>query len=202
MPDKSKRETAEAAEISRLTDRIIAASSEIHRTLGPGLLESAYEECLCYELTQSRTPFQRQVPLPLPYKGLKLDCGYRLDFLVGDAVIVEIKAIDELWPIHSAQLLTYLKALNQPIGLLINFNAPILKKGLRRIANHYVEPSAEPLISASSALEKPTADVGHRENAETSISQKTLRLPQRLSVSAVNSPPRVNPTPAPTRRPH
>jgi GxxExxY protein len=189
MPDKPKPESAEGAEINRLTDRIIAASIEIHRTLGPGLLESAYEECLCYELTQSRTPFQRQVPLPLQYKGLNLDCGYRLDLLVGDAVIVEIKSVDELLPIHSAQLLTYLKALNKQIGLLINFNVPILKKGLKRIANHYVEPP-KPLVSASSALEKPTAEVGLRESTGTLISPESPRLPQRLCVSAVNRRPR------------
>jgi GxxExxY protein len=187
MPDKSKPESAEGAEINRLTDRIIAASIEIHRHLGPGLLESAYEECLCYELSRERIRFARQVPVPIRYKGLSLDCSYRLDLLVEDSVIVEIKAIDELLPIHSAQLLTYLKAANKRIGLLINFNVPVLKKGLKRLANRFTEFSPEPINSASSALANPTAETQSRgENAESLISKETLRLPQRLSVSAVN----------------
>src|SRR5437016_2583179 len=107
MQEKAKPEIAEGAEINRLTQQIIASAIEIHRRLGPGLLESAYEECLCYELSQAGIRFRRQVPLPIQYKGLKLDCSYRLDFLVEDLVIVEIKCVDELARIHSAQLLTY-----------------------------------------------------------------------------------------------
>src|SRR5947199_6259703 len=113
MQGKSKPESAEGAEINRLTDRVIAASIDIHRHLGLGLLESAYEECFCYELSRAGIRFLRQVPLPIQYKGLKLDCSYRLDFLIEDAVIVEIKSVDLLLPIHSAQLLTYLKAANK-----------------------------------------------------------------------------------------
>ncbi|HTP36603.1 MAG TPA: GxxExxY protein [Candidatus Acidoferrales bacterium] len=138
----------ERAEINRLTDRIIAAAIEIHKHLGPGLLESAYEECLCYELSQAGIHFRRQVPLPIQYKGLKLDCSYRLELLVEDLVIVEIKSVNELLPIHSAQLLTYLKAADKQIGLLINFNVPALKQGLKRIANGYTESSSEPNISS------------------------------------------------------
>ena len=132
--------TAEVAE-NTVTDRIIGGAIEVHRHLGPGLLESAYEECLCYELNQAGLSFQRQVATPVNYKGLKLDCAYRLDLVVEGSVIVEIKAIDALIPIHSSQLLTYLKSLNMQVGLLINFNVPVLKHGLKRIVNRYAGPS-------------------------------------------------------------
>lgn len=100
--------------------------------LGPGLLESAYEECLCRELSLRDIPFGRQKPLAVEYKGCKLDCGYRLDLLVAEAVVVEIKACQAIEPIHEAQLLTYLKLGRWKIGLLINFNVPVLKEGIRR----------------------------------------------------------------------
>jgi len=118
--------------INQITGAIIGAAIEVHRALRPGLLESAYEECLCRELTLQRIPFERQRPLPLTYKGLRLDCGYRLDLLVADAVVVEIKAVDTLLPIHEAQLLTYLRLGGWKVGLLINFNVPVLKQGIRR----------------------------------------------------------------------
>lgn len=105
----------------------------MHRALGPGLLESAYEECLCRELTLRQLPFERQWPLPLVYKGLRLDCGYRLDLVVDNAIIVEIKAVESLQPIHDAQLLTYLRLGGWQVGLLINFNVPVLKQGIRRL---------------------------------------------------------------------
>jgi GxxExxY protein len=104
----------------------------VHRALGPGLLESAYEECLCHELTLRRLAFERQKPLPVEYKGTKLDCGYRLDLLVEALVVVEIKAVEVIQPIHEAQLLTYLKLGGWKLGLLINFNVPFLKDGIRR----------------------------------------------------------------------
>ena len=100
-----------------LTEKIIGFAIEVHRHLGPGLLESAYEECLCYELTQNGHAFRRQVPLPVVYKGERLDCGYRLDLVVEDEVIVEIKAIEKLLPIHEAQLLSYLRLANKRVGL-------------------------------------------------------------------------------------
>src|SRR5580698_6758470 len=117
---KAEPEVAENA----VTDRIIGGAIEVHRHLGRGLLESAYEECLCYALSQAGLSFQRQVATPVNYKGLKLDCAYRIDLVVEDSVIVEIKAIDAPIPIHSSQLLTYLKSLNKHVGLLINFNVP------------------------------------------------------------------------------
>jgi GxxExxY protein len=106
---------------------------EVHREVGPGLLESAYEEALAYEFTQAGIPFERQRDMPLVYKGIKLDCGYRLDFLVADQLIIELKAVTELLPIHHAQLLTYLKLERRPLGLLINFNVPVLKDGVHRV---------------------------------------------------------------------
>lgn len=119
-------------ELNRITEQIIGAAIEVHKTLGPGLLESAYEECLCHELTLHGVSFQRQKPLPVEYKGVKLDCGYRLDLLVEGAVVVEIKAVEAIQPIHEAQLLTYLKLGRWKLGLLINFNVPVLKDGIRR----------------------------------------------------------------------
>ena len=113
--------------------QIVGAAIEVHRRLGPGLLESAYEECLCRELFLREVPFQRQVPLPLEYKGLKLDCSYRLDVVVGGLVVVEIKSVEGIDPIHEAQLLTYLRLSNLWLGLLINFNVPLLKSGVKRI---------------------------------------------------------------------
>ncbi|MEW6542165.1 MAG: GxxExxY protein [Nitrospirota bacterium] len=119
-------------ELNKRTEQIIGAAIEVHKSLGPGLLESAYEECLCYEMTLRKVRYERQRPLAVEYKGIKLDCGYRLDLLVENAVVVEIKAIESIEPIHEAQLLTYLKLGGWKLGLLINFNVPVLKDGIRR----------------------------------------------------------------------
>ena len=119
--------------INDVTQVVIGSAIEVHKALGPGLLESAYEECLCKELSLRQVPFEKQRPLPVEYKGLKLDCGYRLDLLVDNQVVVEIKSVDSLHPIHDAQLLTYLRLGGWKAGLLINFNAPILKQGIRRL---------------------------------------------------------------------
>lgn len=118
--------------LNQVTEQIIGAAIEVHRALGPGLLESAYEECLGHELSLRGIAFERQRALPVEYKGVKLDCGYRLDLLVGSAVVVELKAVSAIEPIHEAQLLTYLKLGGWKLGLLINFNVPILKDGIRR----------------------------------------------------------------------
>ncbi len=120
-------------DLNKITGEIIGASIEVHKALGPGLLESAYEECLCRELTLRSVRFERQSALPVEYKGVKLDCGYRIDLLAADAVVVEIKAVETIQPIHEAQLLTYLKLGGWKLGLLINFNVPVLKDGIRRI---------------------------------------------------------------------
>jgi GxxExxY protein len=116
-----------------LTNRVIGLAIGVHRELGPGLLESAYEECLCFELKQSGIAFGRQVPLPVVYKGIRLDCGYRLDVVVQNQLIVEIKSVDQLLSIHDAQLLTYLRLSGQKVGLLMNFNTVVLKDGIRRL---------------------------------------------------------------------
>jgi GxxExxY protein len=119
-------------EVNRVTEAIIGAAIEVHKTLGPGLLESAYEQCLCRELELRGITFKRQVLLPVAYKGIELDCGYRLDVLVEDQVVVEIKTVESLLPIHEAQLITHLKLGGWQVGLLINFNVPILKQGIVR----------------------------------------------------------------------
>ena len=118
-----------------LSNEIIGAAIEVHRNLGPGLLESAYEECLCYEFVNRGIKYERQKLLPVAYKGIKLDCGYRLDVVVNDLVVLELKAVDQIQPIHSAQLLTYLKLSNLKLGILINFNVTVLKSGIKRIVN-------------------------------------------------------------------
>ena len=124
-------------DINKLTGLVIGAAIEVHKALGPGLLESAYEECLCreLELELKGIPFERQKELPIEYRGAKLDCGYRLDIVVAGRLILELKACENLQPIHEAQLLTYLKLTGIKYGLLINFNVPVLKDGIRRIAN-------------------------------------------------------------------
>ena len=140
MQSNARTESAEGVDLNGITRGIIAAAIEVHRQLGPGLLESAYRECVCYELSQMGLAFTREVQLPLSYKGLKLDCSYRIDLLVEDEIVVELKSVEQTLPVHSAQLLTYLKAANKQVGLLINFNVPVLKDGIRRIVNHYTEP--------------------------------------------------------------
>jgi GxxExxY protein len=141
---QSKATTASASDLNGVTHGIIAAAIEVHRHLGPGLLESAYQECVCYELSRMGLAFTREVHLPLSYKGLQLDCSYRIDLLVEDAVLVELKSIEQILPIHSAQLLTYLRASHKPIGLLINFNVLVLKDGIRRVVNDYNESNRGP----------------------------------------------------------
>lgn len=112
-----------------LTESVIAAAIEVHRALGPGLRESAYEECLCHEFHLRGIRFERQVPLPVEYKGVKLDCGYRLDLSVENAVIIEIKCLEHILPVHEAQLLTYLKMTGKRVGLILNFNSSVLTRG-------------------------------------------------------------------------
>ena len=115
-----------------LTERIIGCAIEVHRALGPGLLESAYERCLAYELRQHGVQFRQQVTVPVDYKGIRIECGYRIDLLVDDAVILELKSVDQLAPVHEAQVLTYMKLARIRTGLLINFNKQRLIDGLRR----------------------------------------------------------------------
>lgn len=116
----------------KLTEIIIGCSIEVHKNLGPGLLESAYEECLFYELKKNGLKVERQKPIPVIYKEIKLDCGYRIDLLVENRIVVELKVVEEFNPVHEAQILTYMKFADKSIGLLINFNVTLLKNGLKR----------------------------------------------------------------------
>ena len=125
--------------INQLSSKIIGAAIEVHKTLGPGLLESAYEQCLCHELSIQGLLFEKQKPLSIDYKGQKLDCGYRLDVIVEKAVIIELKSCEKIEPIHKAQLLTYLKLSGLNLGLILNFNVSLMKDGIVRIVNELSE---------------------------------------------------------------
>jgi GxxExxY protein len=118
--------------LNRLSHVVIGCAIEVHRALGPGLLESAYEECLAHELKMASLHFERQKPVALRYKSLNLECGYRLDFLVEDKLVIELKSVEALLPIFEAQILTYMRLADKPLGLLMNFNAQVLKHGLKR----------------------------------------------------------------------
>ena len=115
-----------------LSNKVIGCAIAVHRELGPGLLESTYEQCLAYELNRAKIPFRLQVELPVQYQQIKLDCGYRIDLLVDDRLIAELKSVDQLLKIHEAQVLTYMKLAKVNVGLLINFNVELLKKGIKR----------------------------------------------------------------------
>ena len=118
--------------LNKLSYEVIGAALEVHRTLGPGLLESSYRKCLCRELAVRQVSYQKEWPLPLNYKGLRLDCGYRMDIVVARQIVVEVKSVEALAPIHDAQLLTYLRIGGYRLGLLINFNVVVLKNGIHR----------------------------------------------------------------------
>ncbi|HEV2118339.1 MAG TPA: GxxExxY protein [Terriglobales bacterium] len=137
----------EKDQLDQITRRIIGAAIEVHRALGPGLLESAYEACLAFELAEAKFKVERQKPLPIVYKEVTLDCGYRLDLLVEDRVVVEVKAVDEIAPIHTAQLLSYLRLLNKRVGLLINFHVRVLKDGITRVVNDF--PDAAKAVTST-----------------------------------------------------
>jgi GxxExxY protein len=140
----------EKDKLDLITRRIIGAAIEVHKALGPGLLESAYETCLAFELRESGFKVEQQLPLPVIYKNVKLDCGYRLDLVIEDSVILEIKAIQELAPIHDAQLLSYLRLSGKTVGLIINFHVRVLKDGLKRVVNEFPDSA----FSATSAVNK------------------------------------------------
>jgi GxxExxY protein len=136
------------------TDLVIGAIIEVHRHLGPGLLESAYEACLCRELSLRGLPFQRQRDLPMAYKGVLVDCGYRLDVVVREHSLLELKAVERLLPIHVAQVVTYLRLTRIPVGLLVTFNVRVLKQGLRRLWLPNLEPSLSPSLPVSSSRQR------------------------------------------------
>jgi len=134
---------AETQSLKQVTEKIIGGCIAIHKALGPCLLESVYEECLCHEMSLAGLKFERQKPLRISYRGIRLDCGYRLDLIVEDKVIVELKTVEALLPIHEAQLLTYLKLCDCSVGLLINFNVPVLVHCVKRIVNGYRDEVVE-----------------------------------------------------------
>jgi GxxExxY protein len=177
-----------------LTDKIIGAAIEVHRHLGPGLLEAVYEECLCYELSRMGLKFERQVHLPVNYKGIKFESAYKMDLVVEDTIVVEIKAIEDMLPVHSAQLLTYLHSSNKRVGLLINFNVPILKNGLKRIVNRYAGPRPTPNVSAPSAFESLNLPSSPR------LSPRLRDSASKIEPASKNEPAS-NDAPAENRRP-
>lgn len=131
----SRLQVESRRQINRITEEVIAAVIEVHRSLGPGLLESAYEACLAYELRDRGLVIEQQKPLPIIYRDVAVEVGYRLDLLVENAVVVELKSVERLEPIHQAQLLSYLKLSGYELGLLINFNVRMLKNGIKRLIN-------------------------------------------------------------------
>jgi len=135
-------------DLNKISEIIIGKAIEVHKELGPGLLESAYESCLMYELLQAGLTVEQQKPLPIIYKGTKIDCGYRLDMIVEDSVIIELKSVEQILPIHKSQLLSYLRLSGLTLGLLINFNVEVLKQGLHRVVNNFKTSAS----SATSAL--------------------------------------------------
>lgn len=143
MKRREREDRREAAELNALTEGIIGAAIKVHRELGPGLLESAYEACLCFELRRQGYAVARQKPQPVPYDSLLLDCGYRLDLLVEDEVVVELKAAARVTKLDERQLLTYLKLSDRRVGLLINFNVLTLVEGIKRMVNEFPEASPE-----------------------------------------------------------
>ncbi len=126
-------------DINELSSKIIGAAIEVHKALGPGLLESAYEECLCHEFGLTGLSNERQRPLPVIYKGKELDCGYRLDVVIENIIILELKSCEKIEPIHKAQLLTYLRLSGLHLGLILNFNVPVMRDGIVRIVNELKE---------------------------------------------------------------
>lgn len=133
-----------------LTEQIIGAAIEVHKAIGPGLLESVYQQCLCHELHLRGLRFRREVQVPVIYKNVALDCGYRLDLIVEETVILELKSVDRIITVHEAQLITYLKLMDKPVGLIINFNVPVLTRGgiIRRVFD-----SASPRLRGESSSE-------------------------------------------------
>jgi len=125
--------------IDEITNRIIAAAMKVHSAFGAGLLESTYDACFCHQLTRDGLHFEHQVKLPVVYDGVELEAGYRIDFLIKNCVIVELKAVEKLLPLHTAQLITYLRLTEKQVGLLINFNVPHLRDGIRRVVNRYAD---------------------------------------------------------------
>lgn len=144
QPEAERSAVVVPAEVERLATQAVESAVEVHRELGPGLLESVYEAAFAAELEMRRVAFQRQVPVAVAYKGKPLELGFRADVVLGGRLLVELKAIERLLPVHKAQVITYLKLLNQPLGLLFNFNESLLKYGIQRVINTAYIPFASP----------------------------------------------------------
>jgi GxxExxY protein len=150
LETRRRRERGDLAEeLNGLSESILGAAIAVHRELGPGLLESVYETCLAHELTKRRLSFHRQIPMPVTDDGVRIDGGYRIDLLVADRVVVEVKAVKKIVQIHQAQLLTYLRLSQSPLGLLLGFNVPVLKEGITRLVNGFPDLCATSASSAS-----------------------------------------------------
>ena len=150
LKTRRRRERGDLAEeLNSLSESILGAAIAVHRELGPGLLESVYETCLAQELTKRGLPFRRQIPMPVTYDGVRIDGGYRIDLLVADRVVVEVKAVRQIVQTHQAQLLTYLRLSQSPLGLLLNFNVPVLKEGITRLVHGFPDLCATSVSSAS-----------------------------------------------------
>lgn len=134
----------EEERLNKITETIIGVAINIHRSLGPGLLESSYEACMVYDLSEAGLKVEQQKSLPVAYRGVKLECGYRLDLMIENEVIVEIKSIEKLLPVHKVQLMSYLKLSGCKVGLLINFNVEILKEGIQRVVNNFPDSPRPP----------------------------------------------------------
>jgi GxxExxY protein len=148
-PRRRRERGGSAEELNRLSEAILGAAILVHRTLGPGLLESVYETCLAHELNRRNLSFHRQIPMPVQYGGLRIDNGYRIDLLVENRLVVEVKAVQKTLPVHEAQLLTYLRLSECSLGLLLNFNVPVLKDGITRLVNGFPDLCETSASSAS-----------------------------------------------------
>ncbi|MEK7288615.1 MAG: GxxExxY protein [Planctomycetota bacterium] len=165
--------------LNKITESIIGVAIDIHRAFGSGLLESAYEACMTYDLIQAGMTVEQQKPLPVVYRGVKLECGYRLDLLIENEVIVETKSVEKLLPIHNAQLLSYLKLAGCKVGLLMNFNVEMLKDGIQRVVNHFPESSAVTNPKAKLPVERLSLKKSYSftaENAEVAEMDQEERL--------------------------
>ena len=163
-----------AEEFDALTSDIIGAAIAVHRALGPGLLESAYEACLAYELSQRGLAVERQKALPVVYRGVTLECGFRIDLLVAGKVVVEVKAVDQLMPVHKAQLISYLRLSSCEVGLLVNFNTNVLRDGIQRVACR----------SAATVQKTSNAARGQMKRGDAAI---TTPMPSSFSAGSVSS---------------
>ena len=182
-------EDAETAEnLNRITERVIGAAMRVHQALGPGLLESAYEACLAFELADGGMKVVQQQPLPVVYRNVRLNCGYRLDLVIDDRVIVEVKAVSRLEPIHEAQILSYLRLSSCRVGLLINFNVRVLKNGIRRLVRNFPDSSAVSALSAVHSSSRSRMQLSEQQDDAADVQQAEEVLGLVLPASGETAP--------------